>query len=123
MTTLRRALIGLLATAPLVSVLYAGWKAAGLPFIPFDTFNWLTRVLPGRLVTAGVEILVAAVRQLHHGDISSAAKPVELALAVAIFCASLMTGSVLILAAMSGARRRDYRLGWSSEPFWVGLAF
>jgi hypothetical protein len=31
-----------------------GWRVAGLPFVPFDTFDWLTRVLPGRLMAFGI---------------------------------------------------------------------
>ena len=45
-------LIGLLAaslvTMALIGALVFGWSVAGLPFVPFDVFAWLTRILPGR---------------------------------------------------------------------------
>ena len=38
-----------------VAVSFLGWTAAGLPFLPFDLFDWIARILPGSLVTAGIE--------------------------------------------------------------------
>src|SRR5215831_6598011 len=50
----RGVLNGLLAaslvTMALIGALFFGWSVAGLPFVPFDVFDWLTRVLPGRLI-------------------------------------------------------------------------
>ena len=39
-----------LVTMALIGTLFFGWSVAGLPFVPFDVFDWLTRVLPGRLI-------------------------------------------------------------------------
>jgi hypothetical protein len=41
------ALVGALLTAPLIGVMYLADQLGGLPFVPFDLFDWLTRVLPG----------------------------------------------------------------------------
>ena len=41
------AFVGAMLTAALIAVFYAAWKLAGLPFVPFDVFDWTTRVLPG----------------------------------------------------------------------------
>ena len=48
---------GALLTAPLVAVSYLAWKVGGLPFAPFDIFDWMARALPGSVVTFGVDAL------------------------------------------------------------------
>jgi hypothetical protein len=30
------------------------WKVAGLPFVPFDVFDWMTRILPGQVLAFGI---------------------------------------------------------------------
>ena len=44
------AMIGALLPAALIAVFYAGWRLADLPFVPFDVFDWTTRVLPGAVI-------------------------------------------------------------------------
>ncbi|MFZ0546997.1 MAG: molybdopterin-dependent oxidoreductase [Candidatus Promineifilaceae bacterium] len=58
------ALVGGLLTAALMGVLYLANQAAGAPFTPFDLFNWVTRVLPGDLVTFGIDSMISAMRLL-----------------------------------------------------------
>jgi hypothetical protein len=41
-------------TASLIAVFYLAWKVAGLPFVPFDVFDWMTRILPGQVLAAGI---------------------------------------------------------------------
>ena len=52
------ALVGALLTAPLIALMYLGKELAGLPFVPFDLFDWATRVLPGWLVTFGIDLMI-----------------------------------------------------------------
>jgi hypothetical protein len=56
-----------MVTAALVGILFAGWKIAGLPFVPFDCFDWLTRVLPGKVLGFGIGMMVDVIRALHLG--------------------------------------------------------
>jgi hypothetical protein len=58
------ALLGALFTAPLLGLLFLGQQLIGLPFIPFTLFDWLTRVLPGPLVTFGLDSMIAILRSL-----------------------------------------------------------
>src|SRR4051812_2802235 len=58
------ALVGAMLTIALVAVFYAAWKIAGLPFVPFDVFDWMTRVLPGRVLTLGIDVMVTVIRGL-----------------------------------------------------------
>lgn len=90
------ALVGALLTAPLVAVFYAGWKLAGLPFLPFHVFDWTARILPGRVITFGIDSMVRAIRGLHIADTASAAKAAEQAMAVTVFLvAGIIAGGVL----------------------------
>jgi hypothetical protein len=71
-----------MVTAALVGILFAGWKIAGLPFVPFDSFDWLTRVLPGRVLGFGIGTMVTVIRALHLGPTSETAKTAEHAIAI-----------------------------------------
>lgn len=85
------ALSGALLAAPFIAVSYLGWMLAGLPFAPFDLFDWITRALPGPIVTAGIEATVAVSRALNVGNMSATAKTAEQAVAVG---GALLTGVV-----------------------------
>ena len=61
------ALVGALLTATLIAMSYVGWKLAGLPFVPFDLFDWIARELPGSLVTFAIDSGVSLGRALHVG--------------------------------------------------------
>jgi hypothetical protein len=34
-------------TTALIGVFYFAWRVAGLPFVPFDTFDWQSGYYPG----------------------------------------------------------------------------
>jgi DMSO/TMAO reductase YedYZ molybdopterin-dependent catalytic subunit len=98
--------VAVMLTAALIGVFFFGWRVAGLPFVPFDTFDWLTRVLPGRLIAFGISTMVSVIRLLNLGPISSTAKMAEQTMAIAIlFIAGVVVGLTLflILRAMSRA--------------------
>ena len=56
------ALAGALLTGALIGVMYFADQLAGLPFIPFDLFDWIARVLPGAVVTFGIDLMIDAMR-------------------------------------------------------------
>src|ERR1700687_3004388 len=88
--------VGALLTAPLVAVSYLAWKLAGLPFAPFDLFDWIARALPGPVVTFGIDALVNATRFLHVSSTGVAAKAAEQTLAIVMmFAAGTVAGAVL----------------------------
>ena len=41
--------VAAMLTAAQIGIFFFAWRVAGLPFMPFDIFDWETRVLPGRL--------------------------------------------------------------------------
>jgi DMSO/TMAO reductase YedYZ molybdopterin-dependent catalytic subunit len=79
---------------------------AGLPFAPFDLFDWVARTLPGPIVTAGIDATVAVSRVLHVGSMSATAKTAEQAAAV---------GGLLLTGVVGGAALFGV-LRFSDEP-------
>ena len=89
------ALVGTLLTAPLIAVFYLGWKLGGLPFAPFDLFDWVARRLPGSIITIGIDLLVKIIRALDLGSTDTAAKAVEQLMGIAgFFVAGVVAGGV-----------------------------
>lgn len=99
--------VAAMLTAALIGIFFFGWRVAGLPFVPFDTFDRLTRVLPGRFIAFGIGTMVALIRGLHLGPTSAAAKMAEQAMAiVGLFIVGVVGGGVLF--AILHARRKGY---------------
>lgn len=76
------ALLGALAALPLITITYLAAEAFDLPFPPFDVFDAMTRLLPGALVTFGIDTMVSLITALDLGDTSAAAKTAEQTIAV-----------------------------------------
>lgn len=90
------ALVGAMLTAALIAVFYAGWQLAGLPFVPFDVFDWVARVLPGRVIAFGIGSMVAVIRALNLGPTSVVAKMAEQAMGITgLFVTGVVAGAVL----------------------------
>lgn len=107
------ALIGGLLTAPLIAIFYLASQAAGLPFVPFDLLDWAARVLPGDVITFGIDLIVSVIAAFNLGETSSAAKTAEHLLAIAGFwLAGAIAGAVLfaILRARDSEQRTLYGL-------------
>ncbi|MCZ7545627.1 MAG: hypothetical protein M5R40_19840 [Anaerolineae bacterium] len=81
-TILTGALIGLAFSIALTAVFFAGEQVAGLPFPPFDVFDWTARIEQlGGLITFGIEAMIAVITALG-GDLSAASKPAEQLMAI-----------------------------------------
>ncbi len=100
------ALVGLIVTAPLVAIFYAGYALAGLSFVPFSVFDWTTRVLPGRVVTFGVETMVRIIRGLNLGATATAAKTAEQAMAITGFLAAGIVFGAILFAILRSLQRK-----------------
>ena len=98
------ALWGALLSAALAAVLYAGWKVGSFPFPPFDLFDWVSRRLPGALLTNGIDTMVGLLRAVNLGRTDTAAKMVEQALAVGLWIV-LGAGAALLVQAFVRRRR------------------
>ena len=97
------AAFGLLAGAASIAVTYLGHRLAGLPYLPFDVFDWLARTLPGGLVAHTIDAMVAVIRGLRLGPTASTAKMAEQSLALGEFAATWVAFGVIL--AVAGKRR------------------
>lgn len=90
------AIVGAILIVPAVALLYVGSELAGLPFVPFDVFDWVARRLPGSILTFGIDTMVGLIRAFDLGELSSAAKTAEQMLAVAgMVLTGIVGGAVL----------------------------
>lgn len=103
------ALVGLLVTAALVAVLFLTHRALGAPFVPFDLFDWLARVLPGSVVTFGIDAIVDTILVLNLGSVSDVAKTAEQALAIGLFLLGGLVAGASLFAA-TGRRGASHAL-------------
>jgi DMSO/TMAO reductase YedYZ molybdopterin-dependent catalytic subunit len=88
-------LFGAVTSLPVAAIYYFGSESLGLPFVPFDIFDWLARMLPGGLVTIAIDAIVTLVRGLNLGATDETAKAIEQALAIGLFAG---LGALLALA-------------------------
>ena len=100
------ALAGGILTAPLVGLLYLGDKLLGTPFVPFALFDWITRVLPGPVVTFGIDLMIDSMR-LVGMSVAASAKTAEQAGAILMFFfIGVVSGAILFAVITSGRIER-----------------
>jgi DMSO/TMAO reductase YedYZ molybdopterin-dependent catalytic subunit len=100
--------VGALTSLALTAVFFLGEQFAGLPFLPFDLFDWLARVLPGDVVTVGIDAMVRTVPTLNLGSTSDMAKRMEQLMGVGLF----VGGGILLGAIIAWAVGCSTRPGW-----------
>ncbi len=102
------ALLGGLTGLPLVAILFLGEQFADLPFVPFDLFDWLARVLPGDVVTLGIDTVVQTISVLNLGPTDTTAKLIEQFMGIGV----MLGGGALLGAGIAWALRRIEGPGW-----------
>jgi DMSO/TMAO reductase YedYZ molybdopterin-dependent catalytic subunit len=104
--------VAVMLTAALIGIFFFAWRVAGLPFVPFDTFDWQTRVLPGRVVAFGIANMVAVIRALKLGPISTTAKTAEQVIAIfGLFIAGVVGGLIVYLIIRAARRAHGLAVG------------
>jgi hypothetical protein len=98
--------VAAMLTAALIGMFFFGWRVAGLPFVPFDTFDRLTRVLPGRLIAFGIGTMVTVIRALNLGPTSAIAKTAEQGMAIAVLFITGVVGGVILFLILRATRKR-----------------
>ena len=106
-------LLGALTSLPLIAILYLGEQLAGLPFVPFDLFDWLARVLPGKIITFAIEAIVNLTLIIDLGSTSQTAKRIEqlLALGLAIAGGAVLGGVIAVIAVRQEKKQPAWRIG------------
>ena len=102
------ALTGVFLTAPLIAILYLVDKWTDLSFPPFDTFDWVARILPGPIVTFGIDLMVDSL-MLVGLSVKDFAKTAEQIMAVMIFLGAGVVATIIVFALVE-------RRIWSARP-------
>ncbi|MGH2542480.1 MAG: molybdopterin-dependent oxidoreductase, partial [Ardenticatenaceae bacterium] len=97
------ALVGGMLTASLVAIMYLADQLAGLPFVPFDLFDWMTRVLPGPVITFAIDLMIDTMLALGL-DVADVAKTAEQLMAVLQFLV-IGVGAGALFFVVTAARR------------------
>src|SRR5690606_28427012 len=100
------ALVGGMATAALIALYFAADALIGLPLVPYDVFDWIARMLPGGVITFGIDTMVDVLIALNV-NVSEAAKLAEQGMAVAgMWLTGVVAGGVLFAALRAADARR-----------------
>ncbi|MCL4559948.1 MAG: molybdopterin-dependent oxidoreductase [Chloroflexi bacterium] len=92
---------GGLLTGVVIALTYLGEQVSGLPFVPFDLFDWITRLLPGVFVDRAIGVMVGVINAFHLGPTASTAKSAEQAMGIIFF---IIAGAILGLVAAALSR-------------------
>ena len=99
----------LLLTAPLLALMFLAQQALGLAFIPFDVFGLVSRILPGSIITTGIDGLVRTLGALGL-SVRDTAKVAEQGLAVGLTLGLALLGGMIYFLWRRG-KRADWRAG------------
>ena len=110
-------LTGGLLTAALTSVMYLTNKLVDLPFIPYEFFDWITRILPGGLVTFGIDLMIDTMLMINM-SVADSAKTAEQIIANIQF---VVMGAVV--GAVYFAARRTWGFSGRGSGLVLGALF
>lgn len=112
------ALLGILLTAPLIVLMYVAYQVADLPFAPFALFNWMTPLLPGPLITFGIDSMINLLIALGF-DVANTAKIAEQTLAITQFLGiGIVVGIIAYLILKARTVRADWMTGLVIGLLW-----
>jgi DMSO/TMAO reductase YedYZ molybdopterin-dependent catalytic subunit len=119
-------LTGALLAPAIVALFFLGERVAGLPFLPFDAFDALARLLPGAVVTFGIDTMVSVLTFLGFGaNLDTVAKTAEHMMGIVMFSALLIALAGVVFAWLNRAQTRYERATLSASMWGVlwGWAF
>ena len=114
-------LIGLLLTVPLIALMYLADQLVNLPFVPFNLFDWTTRMLPGDLITFGIDTMISGLLLLGGTSAVGNAKAAEQLSAVLAFLTAVHWPFVVYFLVLSWRRLRPSLLSGVILGALVGL--
>ena len=103
-------LVGLMLTTPMIAMMYFAQKWVGLSFAPFEVFDWIGRILPGPVVTFGIDRMVDILLMLG-ASVSGTAKTAEQGMGIAIFFVGVVAATIIVY----------WYLETQDHAEWVGL--
>lgn len=108
--------VGFFIGLPWLALISVGQQIFGTPHIPFELFEFLTRILPGSTISLGIEWLIELVTFFGFGQTSATGKMVE------IFVAYLLALTILsLLGALFAITLQKLRTSWWIKGIFAGL--
>ncbi len=106
------ALVGALLTAPMMALMYFADKWLDLSFTPFDVFDWIARILPGPVVTFGIDLMIDGIG-LVGASVADTAKTAEQIMGLMMFLIGgiVLTAVVFAIVETRGRSSRGDGLG------------
>ena len=89
------ALIGSMLTVPVIAVMYLADNLLDLSFAPYDVFDWIARILPGPVVTFGIDLMIDSLELLGL-DVAATAKTAEHIQAVLAFAIAGVVATIIV---------------------------
>jgi len=121
-TLLTGALIGLVTSLVMMATSYLGSILLGLPFLPFDLFDWMTRVLPGAIIKPVLESMIFLISSMNIGPTDTTAKLAEQIQALGLVA---LTGIAFgLVLDWVGMKRRTWLEGAGlagGAILWIGI--
>lgn len=101
------ALAGVLLIAPIVAVMYVADHWLDFSFAPYDVFDWVARILPGPVITFGIDLMIDSLEMLGL-NVAATAKTAEHIQAVLAFVMAGVAASIIVYIVVG---RRPARSG------------
>jgi DMSO/TMAO reductase YedYZ molybdopterin-dependent catalytic subunit len=99
-----------------MAVSYLGQQTASLPQLTFHLFEFITRAMPGGLVTFALEAMIGLLHALQLGPLSELGKVVQISMAYLMgLAASTILGGLYALTL------QRWRAAWFARGFFAGL--
>ena len=105
------ALVGGSLTAAMVGLMYVGNSLIGMPFLPFDLFDWITRILPGPVITFGIDLMIDAMRLIGLSVANTAKLAEQIISVLGFFSIGIVYGAGLFPVMKARGARSDYVSG------------
>ena len=94
------ALVGGLLIVPMVAVMYLADNWLNLSFAPYDIFDWVARILPGPIVTFGIDLMIDSLEMLGL-NVAATAKTAEHIQAVLAFAIVGVVASIIVYSVVA----------------------
>jgi DMSO/TMAO reductase YedYZ molybdopterin-dependent catalytic subunit len=105
------AIVGALLTVSLTALSFLGNQVLGLPFVAFELFDWLSRVLSGDVIRFTITNIVNLIQTFNLGPTDTTAKLIEQIMGVGTF---VILGAVIGAAFFAAAPKLDAKKNYTA---------
>lgn len=101
-------LVGVMLAAPMIAMMYVAQHLVKFSFTPFDLFDWIARLLPGPVVTFGIDRMVD-ILLLFGASVSGTAKTAEQSMAVGLFFTGVVVATIVVFWYVESRDQAEWR--------------